>query len=434
MNPLPVSLPFTDRNEAGRLLAERVRPLAVTDPIALALPRGGVPVAAELARHLHIPMDVLVVRKIGLPGHEELGVGAMGEDGQVSFDDDALARLNVPREALDDTVQAERVELGRRLEVYRGSRPAPRLAGRDVIVVDDGAATGGTARAALRTVARHRPARLTLAIPVGAGPAVEMLRSEADHTVVLTVPANFQAVGQWYRDFRQLTDDDVTTVLSDLRGPESAALAERAVRIRAEDVYLDGELTVPEVSRGAAVFAFGRARADPRHRAIAASLRETGQATLLLDLLTAEEGERESEGGDSGVTAAALGQRLEAAVRWLRRSTDVAPRRVGLFGAGTAAPAALEAAARCPEDVAAVVTHGGRIDLADQSLRDVRSPVLVLVPGTDSFVRELAEWAVARLAGPHELRVVAGAENLLAGSEEWSRIGEAAADWFERDR
>lgn len=179
MNPLPVSLPFTDRSEAGRRLAERVRELDLdNDPIVLALPRGGVPVGAELARRLGIPLDVLLVRKIGLPGHAELGVGAIAEDGQVAFDDVALARLHVPRSALMGTVDQERAELDRRLRAYRGSRSSPRLGGRDVVVVDDGVATGGTARSALRMVRRAHPSRVVLAVPVGSQQAVEALRPE----------------------------------------------------------------------------------------------------------------------------------------------------------------------------------------------------------------------------------------------------------------
>ncbi|WP_067975145.1 phosphoribosyltransferase family protein [Nocardiopsis trehalosi] len=433
MNALPVSLPFTDRAEAGRRLADRVRPYAAADPLVLALPRGGVPVAAQLARALGAELDVLVVRKIGLPGHAEVGVGALAEDGRACFDDDALARLRVPREALDDVVRAERVELARRLEVYRGRRPAPRVAGRDVIVVDDGAATGGTARAALRTLRRSRPARLTLAVPVAAPQAVAALRAEADHVVVLTCPENFRAVGEWYRDFTQLSDADVTSALESARGPAGGA-AERAVRIRAGGTDLDGELAAPASVRGAAVFAVGRGRAEPSVRATAAAVREAGYATLVLDLLDAEESAAAAAEGGAAVSTADLAERLDAAVRWLRRSTDVAGRRVGLFGAGTAAPAAIAAAARNPGDVAAVVAFGGRIDLAEDALARVRCPVLVLLPSADSFVRELAEWAVARLGGPAELRVVAGAEAMLADAEEWHGAGTAVAHWFDRHR
>lgn len=215
MNPVPVSLPFADRSEAGRRLAERVRPLATRDPFVLALPRGGVPVGVELARRLGADFDVLMVRKIGLPGRPELGVGAITEDGHLLYDDLALARMRVPRQALAGTVAAERDELDRRRRLYRGGRQVPRIADRDCVVVDDGVATGGTARAALRMVRRARPARVVLAVPVASPEAVALLREEADDLVVLSAPDNFRAVGEWYRDFDQISDQHVIELLAE---------------------------------------------------------------------------------------------------------------------------------------------------------------------------------------------------------------------------
>ncbi|MFD6095557.1 phosphoribosyltransferase family protein [Nocardiopsis flavescens] len=428
MNPVPVSLPFTDRSEAGRRLAERVRPHAVDDPLVLALPRGGVPVGAELARRLDADFDVLVVRKIGLPGRPELGVGAIAEDGRVLFDDLALARMRVPRQALSGTVDAERAELDRRRRVYRGERPPPRIAGRDCVVVDDGVATGGTARAALRMVRQAGPAQLVLAVPVASREAIAMLGEEADAVVVLGVPDNFRAVGEWYRDFDQLSDGHVTAIMSEVGRSHSRPGTARGVRVRAGDVYLDGDLTLPAVLRGAAVLAFGEARGDPRWRAIASVLQRSGYATLMLDLLVGDE--RSSVGG--GAATEVLGERLSSAVTWLRRATDAASEPVGVLGSGAAAPAALVTAARRPGDVAGVVVHGGRIDLAEPALPEVRAPVLVLLESRDSFVRELGEWARGRMGGPTDLKVMSGAEELLRGAKEWRRVAVETQDWFDR--
>ncbi|WP_326638185.1 phosphoribosyltransferase family protein [Nonomuraea fuscirosea] len=202
---------FADRAEAGALLAERLQD--AHDPVILALPRGGVAVAAPIARALGAPLDVLVTRKIGYPPTPELGVGAIAEGGEPVFDLTLLSRLGLTPESVAHVVEDERRELARRVRAYRGDRPLPALEGREVIVVDDGLATGSTARAALRAVAGARPAKVTLAVPVGATETVESLRAEADEVVVLLTPIDFRAVGQWYEHFEQLTDADVLRLL-----------------------------------------------------------------------------------------------------------------------------------------------------------------------------------------------------------------------------
>jgi putative phosphoribosyl transferase len=219
-----VRLPFVDRAEAGRVLGELLAPYDLTEPLVLALPRGGVPVAVEVAGRLGRPdrpagLDVLVTRKIGYPPQPELGVGAIAEGGEPVFDHDLLHRLGLSEEDLADTVARERAELVRRVRAYRGDRPLPDPAGRSVIVVDDGLATGGTARAALRAVRPRGPSGLLLAVPVGAPETVEMLREEADEVVVCATPTAFRAVGQWYRHFDQLTDADVNALLEGRTGP-----------------------------------------------------------------------------------------------------------------------------------------------------------------------------------------------------------------------
>lgn len=207
---------FADRAEAGELLAGRL--LHLRDPVVLALPRGGVAVALPVARRLGGVLDVLVTRKIGYPPMPELGVGAIAEGGEPVLDLPLLTRLGLRPSSVAAVVEQERRELARRVRVYRGERPLPVLAGREVVVVDDGLATGGTARAALRAVNRAGPARVTLAVPVGARETVRALRGEADDVVVLETPADFRAVGQWYVHFDQLSDADVLELLARGRG------------------------------------------------------------------------------------------------------------------------------------------------------------------------------------------------------------------------
>ncbi|WP_128434937.1 phosphoribosyltransferase [Streptomyces cyaneus] len=208
---------FRDRKEAGQELAEQLRIRQdkgiLPQPVVLALPRGGVAVAREIARALDAPLDVLVVRKIGAPFHEEFGVGALAGDDPPLFDEASLNRLGLSEADLAPVVERERKELRRREERYREGRPAPELRGRTAIVVDDGVATGSTARVALRAVRNQQPQRLLLAVPVCAPEAAEELRRQVDEFVCLRVPSLFSAVGEWYQDFGQLTDADVLQAL-----------------------------------------------------------------------------------------------------------------------------------------------------------------------------------------------------------------------------
>ncbi|MFG2934636.1 phosphoribosyltransferase [Streptomyces sp. NPDC048282] len=208
---------YRDRAHAGRELAAVLRKSCdrgeLPDPIVLALPRGGAAVAAEIARELPAPLDVLVVRKIGAPYHEEFGVGAIAGDDPPLFDLATLTRLGMDADSLAPVVERERQELRRRERRYREGRPPPELRGRTAIVVDDGLATGNTARAALRHVRLRNPARTVLAVPVGAPDSLDALAAEADLVVCPHRPVIFSSVGQWYDDFAQLTDADVLDAL-----------------------------------------------------------------------------------------------------------------------------------------------------------------------------------------------------------------------------
>ncbi|MFC4071129.1 phosphoribosyltransferase [Actinoplanes subglobosus] len=202
---------FANRSAAGRILAER---LAAdfgdhANPLVLALPRGGLPVAGPVARRLGGELDIVVARKIGAPDRPEFGVGAIAEDGPPVYDPDNLRWAGVTEHGVAGVLAAEREELRRRIRLYRGDRPAPAPAGRTVIVIDDGLATGVTAHAALRWVREQGPARLVLAVPVCAPQARDALAGEVDAVVCLSAPDPFHAVGRWYEDFEQLTDADV---------------------------------------------------------------------------------------------------------------------------------------------------------------------------------------------------------------------------------
>ncbi len=205
---------FRDRCDAGGQLAAALLPLQLHDPLVLGLPRGGVPVAAVVADLVGGELGLVVARKVGAPGHPEYGIGAIAERGGTVVDDRVVAALGLSSREYDALVRTERKELERRVQRYRSGGPAPDVAGRDVVVVDDGIATGVTARAALQGVRSGRPARLVLAVPVGAPESVTALAHSADRVVCLVQPGNFRAVGAWYDDFRQVGDDEVRRLLA----------------------------------------------------------------------------------------------------------------------------------------------------------------------------------------------------------------------------
>jgi putative phosphoribosyl transferase len=208
---------FPDRADAGLLLANRLKEIQSFHPertVVAALPRGGVAVGVVVARCLHVPLEVLVTRKIGHPDQPELGLGAIAEGGDPVFDDTMLERVGLRPGDLAEVVARERAELARRVAVYRPGRPPPAFAGRYVIVVDDGLATGVTARAALRAVRVGGAARTALAVPVASAPAASAMEGETDEVVTVVTPRRFRSVGEWYAEFGQLTDADVLTLLA----------------------------------------------------------------------------------------------------------------------------------------------------------------------------------------------------------------------------
>ncbi|HEV2784273.1 MAG TPA: phosphoribosyltransferase family protein [Actinophytocola sp.] len=204
---------FRDRADAGRQLADRLTRFADEEPVVVGLPRGGVSVAAEIARELKAPLDIVLVRKVGAPHRSELAAGAVGEDGVTVRNRGVLDELGLRWEDLDEQVRRERAELVRRAHTLRPNRPRAELADRTVIVVDDGIATGSTVVAAMRVVRSLGARRIVLAVPVAPADTLTQLSGLADEVVCLLAPARFRAVGQWYADFRQVSDDEVRELL-----------------------------------------------------------------------------------------------------------------------------------------------------------------------------------------------------------------------------
>jgi putative phosphoribosyl transferase len=415
---------FADRRHAGRLLAEALRAQKLEDAVVVGLARGGVVVAAEVARALGLPLDVLAVRKIGHPLQPEYGLGAVtpggaayvrpGAGGLTETElDDLVAATSRKAEDLDARLHADHAPLS--------------LRGRTCLLVDDGLATGATMLAAVQWARQKGARRVVTAVPVGAPQTVETLVREVDAVVCLEQPEWMSAVGLWYRDFEQVSDDEVTELL---RAAWRHGLERRQVVIAADDVELVGDLTLPADTIALVVFAHGSgsSRRSPRNMTVAGVLNQAGIATLLFDLLTrAEELDRRNV-----FDIDLLAGRLESATEWLLREPAAEGKGVGYFGASTGAAAALRAAAALGPRLAAVVSRGGRPDLAGGALEEVAAPTLLIVGGADEAVLDLNREAAGRLRCPHELVVVPGATHLFEEPGALERVAELARDWFLR--
>jgi len=438
-------MPFRDRTEAGRRLAERLAGrlspgrVSVHGPtIVLGMPRGGIPVAHEIAKALRLPLDVLVVRKLGYPGQPELGLGAIGEGGVRVINERLVAQLRVPSSVLDQVARGEGEELERRLRTYRDGRPPVPVSGSTVVIVDDGLATGFTAMAGIEVLRRRGVSRIVLAIPVAPPSTVALMRSLADDVVCLEQPNDFFGIGEWYSDFHQVPDEEVRSLLADIAdisevpdassGSGSGTFAvQKTFAIDFDATTLYADVTAPDNAHGVVVFAHGSgsSRLSPRNRFVAAALQDRGFATVLLDLLTVDEANERSNVFD--VTL--LSKRLESAVKWTAQQPDL-QLPTGLFGASTGAAAALEVAASLRGEVGAVVSRGGRPDLAGARLPEVTAPTLLIVGGRDYHVLELNRRALELFKIEKRLDVIPGSGHLFEEPGALEQVADLANEWF----
>jgi predicted phosphoribosyltransferase/predicted alpha/beta-hydrolase family hydrolase len=420
-------LPFRDRRHAGEVLAELLRPMKMHHPVVVGLPRGGVVVAAAVAAALDLPLEVLVAHKIGAPGHGEVAIGAVGEGGAVVVNPGLIRQLGLSDARFQTLVHRERMQVEARARRLRGGRPMRSFRGGTVILVDDGLATGATARAAA-DVARHMGAvRVVLAVPVAPRHGVDTRNLGVDQLVCVETPANFVAVGQWYKDFRQVSDDEVIAALTHVPdGPRSPATTE--VLIPAGRAVLTGDLVEPVGAAGIVLFAHGSgsSRLSPRNQAVARHLQRAGLATLLFDLLTVSEANDRRNVFDVPLLAA----RLEAATRTATGRVGRLP--IGYFGASTGAAAALWAAADLRGEIGAVVSRGGRPDLALPRLGEVVAPTLFVVGELDVSVIELTQRIQPHVGAANELRIVPGASHLFEEQGALDAVAALAASWFLR--
>lgn len=408
----------------ARTLGENAVVVAADEVVVVGLARGGVEVAAEVADALAAPLDALAVRKVGHPWQREYGIGAVAPGGIAyvrGHDGLTDAQVAAAVDAAGEQVAILDASLHRSVEHIS-------VDGATCVLVDDGLATGGTMIAAVRWARAAGAARVVVAVPVGAAATVTRIErtEDADAVVSLLTPVDFGAVGSWYQDFGQVSDEDVVALLAAARGSDGFSAAEIGV----DGVRLPADLTVPEAAVGWIVFAHGSGsgRRSPRNVSVAKSLNDIGYATLLFDLLTPEEAlDRENV-----FDVELLAKRLTAATRWLWARPEARGMPIAYFGASTGAAAALIATAGLGDEISAVVSRGGRPDLAWTRLEEVLAPTLLIVGGDDPVVLELNEAASSHLMCRHELVVVPHATHLFEEAGTLENVSALAASWFRR--
>ena len=428
---------FRDREDAGRHLAQRVAGEDLDAPLVLALPRGGVPVAAQVASALGAPLMVFVARKVAAPGQPEFGIGAIAEGSDEVLMTSAAHDNDVEPDQMRALADSERVEVDHRVDRYRHGRPLPPLSRRDVLLVDDGLATGVTAEVALRALRRLGPRRLVLAVPVCAADSAQRLAEIADSVICVASPESFGAVGTWYKNFTQVTDDEVLALLDETASRPVRDGADHPERTTTVDIPgvgpLHADLTVPTPAAGVVLFAHGSgsSRRSPRNRHVARALQQRGLGTVLTDLLTENEERLDTQNGHLRFDIDKLASRLRTITEWLAQEPSTIGRPIGYFGASTGAAAALVSAAQLTDQIAAVVSRGGRPDLAGPAaLRQVSAPTLLIVGGKDNIVLKLNHQALGELGGHRHLEVVEGATHLFEEPGALEEVSRLAGDWF----
>lgn len=418
-------MPFQDRSDAANQLAVRLKKKKVSTPLVLAVPRGAVPMGKVLADQLRGDLDIVLVHKFGFPSNPEFALGSVTEEGEIYLG------IGAERHGLteEDVEQAALSEIAKLKDKRRMLTPhhLPMLPeGRVVVIVDDGIATGATMTAAVRSLKGKGADRIIVACPVASSEAVQRLLNEGAEVEVLKIPEHFASVSEFFEDFSQVSDEEVVKILSEERMGIKDIKAE--VCISDGDVELKGFLVIPEDAKGVIVFAHGSGsgRYSPRNQFVASALNEAGFSTLLLDLLEEHESSDRSKIFDIDL----LSERLVLATRWLATNPDLRKLDVGFFGASTGGGAAMQAAAKLGDKVKAIVSRGGRPDLALPHLGSVEAATLLLVGENDEPVIEMNKQAYSQLRCERSLVIVPGATHLFEEPGTLEEVAKNAAEWF----
>lgn len=412
---------FTNRTSAAQLLADHLEDLRHLNPVVLGIPRGAVPMTKIIADRLDAEMDVVLVKKIGHPRHPEFALGSVTEDGDVILGSGAL-QYGMIEEDLSEQAKTIAVRLQETRAHYRNHAPAVSLRDRNVVIVDDGIATGATMTAAVEFVRRARARQIIVATPVASSQAVERLEAEGVEVRVLKVPETFGAVGYYYENFAQVSDAEIG---------EFFRILPREIEVSEDGVRLKATLGLPQKPRGLVLFAHGtgHGRQSPKNQYIAEAFNREGYATLLVDLMTPEEADDDLNRFEIGL----LVHRLRACLNWARTQKELSTVPFALYGTHTGTAAALMLAAQSSHAIDAIVSRSGRPDLVTEILPQLSVPTLFLVGAEDRSVLRLHEQAFMQMHGERKLHPIREAGAFIDTDLQMEEIVRESLRWVERN-
>ena len=424
---------FQDRVDAGRKLAEALAPLVKPPCVVAGIPRGGVAVALPIAERFRVPLTVVYARKLTAPVAPELAFGAIDEDGHTIVDAESVALLELSPAEVEQAKDRVAKEIRRRIATYGVPPLEHYLPGAAVVLVDDGLATGLTMRAALAYARRHGAREVIVTVPCASTTAAREFERAADRFLGLLVDPDFMAVGQYYRDFSPVSDDDVIAMLTQARGPaepEVPTAADMRIAFRnARGLALAGRMLVPDTGgpHPAVVFAhgWGSGKDSPRNRAMADSLRQLGFAAFLFDFT----GHGESEGTQEDSTPEQQLSDLTAALDTVEALDEVDGHRLGVVGASSGAAVAVLGAARDPR-IRALVLRSPNLAGAEDAVPRVRVPALLVVGEHDEPIRAAIAPLLGRFGGPRALKTIPGGDHLFGDPAALARATAATVAWF----
>src|SRR3989338_6716283 len=421
---------FSNRKHAGNELSKKLIKFKDLNPIVIGLPRGGIPIAAEVSAALQSDLNILCARKIGAPFQPELALGAICEHEDPVWNQGLMARMGVSPDDLSSVVLMEKERIRQQIRLFRNNSKAVDVAGRVVIIADDGLATGSTMLATIKYLKHSGAAKIIVAVPVAAASSVRQLQNKVSEVVAVEVSEELSSVGEWYEDFSQITDEEVLRLLQEFRLHHAGGTSIRSVTIAIDQVALHGDLVLPPSMKAIIVFAHGSgsSRMSPRNRMVAENLQSAGFGTLLFDLLT----ESEVRDRKNIFDIELLSHRLVETTHWLRTRPGLEHIAIGYFVASTGAAAAIHAASKLDKksEVFAIVSRGGRPDLAGSALDFVTTPTLLIVGSLDFKVIELNQHAQQSLSHS-KLTLVDGATHLFEEPGTLEEVSKLSQQWFE---